>query len=264
MPRVAVSRDDEAAMNALVHMQRIVEARTPEELWALLLDRLAGYGFDRVIYGFTRYQREGSVGDRDDIVYLSNLDRGAVRDYLDMSFFLRTPMFRWVSQHVGACSWRWAEQELAAGRLTEDEIAAMVQARALGLQAGWSISFPELSLRARGAMGLTAQAGLTQDDADAAWTRWGDEILAICNMTHLRLTHMPFRVSRRPLSPRQREALEWVGDGKTTQDIATIMGLTSATVEKHLRLAREALDVETTAQAVLKASFQNQIFVLPA
>ena len=31
-------------------------------------------------------------------------------------------------------------------------------------------------------------------------------------------------------------------------------------VEKHLRLAREALDVETTAQAVLKASLQRQIF----
>ncbi|HBQ37029.1 MAG TPA: LuxR family transcriptional regulator, partial [Rhodobacteraceae bacterium] len=45
-------------------------------------------------------------------------------------------------------------------------------------------------------------------------------------------------------------------------DIATIMDLTSATVEKHLRLAREALDVETTAQAVLKASYQSQIFIL--
>ena len=58
------------------------------------------------------------------------------------------------------------------------------------------------------------------------------------------------------------EVLEWVGDGKTTADIATIMGLTLATVEKHLRLARESLDVDTTAQAVLKASFQNQIYVL--
>jgi hypothetical protein len=43
-----------------------------------------------------------------------------------------------------------------------------------------------------------------------------------------------------------------------------IMGLTSATVEKHLRLAREALAVDTTAQAVLKASFSNQMFVLDA
>ena len=56
--------------------------------------------------------------------------------------------------------------------------------------------------------------------------------------------------------------LEWVGDGKTVQDTAVIMGLTPPTVEKHLRLARQALNVETTAQAVLKAAFQNQIFVL--
>ncbi|MEP3034604.1 MAG: sigma factor-like helix-turn-helix DNA-binding protein, partial [Pseudoruegeria sp.] len=48
----------------------------------------------------------------------------------------------------------------------------------------------------------------------------------------------------------------------TTQEIAQIMGLTAATVEKHLRLAREVLDVETTAQAVLKASFNNQIFII--
>ena len=33
-------------------------------------------------------------------------------------------------------------------------------------------------------------------------------------------------------------------------------------VSDRLRLAREALSVETTAQAVLKASFQNQIFMM--
>lgn len=46
------------------------------------------------------------------------------------------------------------------------------------------------------------------------------------------------------------------------QDIALLMGLTPATIEKHLRLAREALNVETTAQAVLKAALQNQMFVI--
>ena len=46
---------------------------------------------------------------------------------------------------------------------------------------------------------------------------------------------------RRALSPRQRESLEWVADGKTTQDVALLMGVSAAMVEKHLRLAREAL-----------------------
>jgi len=55
--------------------------------------------------------------------------------------------------------------------------------------------------------------------------------------------------------------LQWVADGKTVRDIACIMGLTRATVEKHLRLAREALDAETTAQAVMKAALQNRFFV---
>ena len=62
------------------------------------------------------------------------------------------------------------------------------------------------------------------------------------------------------LSARQREALEGVANGKTLVEIAELMGLSVPTVEKHLRRAREVLDVETTAQAVLKASVQQQIF----
>ena len=75
---------------------------------------------------------------------------------------------------------------------------------------------------------------------------------------------LPYTAPNRALTSRQREVLEWVGDGKTAQDIGLIMGLTAATVEKHLRLAREALAVDTTAQAVLKAAFANQMFVLDA
>ena len=50
--------------------------------------------------------------------------------------------------------------------------------------------------------------------------------------------------------PPEGEVLDVVGDGRTGQNIASPMGLSAATVEKHLRLARGALDVETTAQAV--------------
>lgn len=78
---------------------------------------------------------------------------------------------------------------------------------------------------------------------------------------HLKLLTLPNSGLRR-LTKRQNEVLQLVGDGKTTQDIAVILELTAATVEKHLRLAREALDVDTTAQAVMKAAFYNQMFVV--
>ena len=54
-----------------------------------------------------------------------------------------------------------------------------------------------------------------------------------------------------------------VADGKTVQDAALLMELNPATVEKHLRLAREALEVETTAQAIRKVSTHNQFFLFP-
>ena len=124
------------------------------------------------------------------------------------------------------------------------------------------MSFETNSKREKGAISLTSVAALSFDDADAIWAEHGRTLEAMSNVLHLRLSSMPNPDTRRQLTPRQRAALEWVGDGKTTADIASIMGLTPATVEKHLRLAREALNVSTTAQAVLKAAFLNQIFVI--
>jgi len=246
--------------NALAHIQRIASARTPEELWAHLLQALAEYGFDRVNYGATRQGRADSLGDMLDAVYLSNHPRNMMSDYFDMGFFMRTPMFRWVMTHTGACSWQWAEDERRAGRLSAEEIAAQDMGRRAGMIAGYSISFPDPLPRNRAAMGLSAREGMTQDQVDALWRERGDEIHAICLMMHLKMQGMPFPIQRRPLSPRQREALEWVAEGKTTMDIATIMGISPAMVEKHLRLAREVLDVDTTAHAVAKAALLNHLF----
>ena len=88
----------------------------------------------------------------------------------------------------------------------------------------------------------------------------GDQILAVAHMMHLKLIQLPFSSRRRTLTARQRESLEWVADGKTTQDVALLMGVSAAMVEKHLRLARDALSVDTTAQAVAKAALMNLIF----
>ena len=134
--------------------------------------------------------------------------------------------------------------------------------RSMGVVAGYSISFKTVTPRAKGAIALTAQPGMSQDEADRIWADHGEEILLLNNLVHLRILSLPHPGPARTLTDRQREVLEWVGDGKTVQDITLLMGLRTATVEKHLRLARRALAVETTAQAVLKAAFQNQIFVV--
>lgn len=245
------------------HLERVLDAGSIEDIWSLHVGRMHGYGFKRLLYGFTRFRTSNSFGSMDDILILSNHDQDYLDGFIKGGLFHHAPMVKWAASNEGACSWRWIEEQARSGALAPCEQRVVDYNLRHGVTAGYSISFRDVSVRAKGGIGLAVGPGRTQEDADAIWAAHGREIVLINTVTHLRITAMPFASSRRPLTPRQRAALEWVGDGKTTQDIATIMGLTPATVEKHLRLAREALDVDTTAQAVLKASFQNQIFVLP-
>lgn len=242
------------------HLSRMIATRSVEELWSLHTRKMAEYGFDRLLYGFTRFRTANSFGDREDLTVLSNHSPDYVRSFIDNEMYKDAPMVQWAACNEGACSWRLLHDLHARGALSPKEIEVMEFNRAKGLSAGLTISFRDISLRAKGAIGLAARAGLTHDAVDAILEEHGKELLLINDVMHLKMQNLPYAASRRPLTPRQREVLEWVGDGKTSQDIATIMGVAQATVEKHLRLAREALDVETTAQAVLKAWFQNQIF----
>lgn len=244
------------------HLEQLLEAQSIEEIWALHQQAMARYGFTRLLYGFTRFRTSTSFGSMDDILILSNHSAEYLDQFVGGGLYHHAPMVKWAMANEGAASWRLIEDQAKAGILTPAEKRVVDFNLRMGVRAGYSISFRDVSVRAKGAIGLSAPEGVHQTEVDAIWATHGRAITVINTITHLRITAMPFATSRRPLTPRQREALEWVGDGKTTQDIATIMGLTTATVEKHLRLAREALDVETTAQAVLKASFQNQIFIV--
>lgn len=244
-------------------LEAIIAAHSIEELWAHLPQRMAEYGFDRIIYAFTRFRRANSFGDPRDLLILSNHSADYLDPFTKGGLYFHAPMVQWAADHVGSCSWRWVQERAAAGELTEGEKKVLAFNRQHGVTAGYSVSFMELSSRAKGGVGLAAR-NRSQDEVDDIWARHGREIEILWNVAHLKLVNLPHNPGGRNLTPRQREALEWVSEGKTTADIATIMGLTPATVEKHLRLAREALDVETTAQAVLKAAVQNQIFRVEA
>ena len=93
------------------------------------------------------------------------------------------------------------------------------------------------------------------------WSEHGEDILLIANLAHLKLSTLPHPGTRKRLTPRQYEILEWLADGKSGRDIAEILGVRYVTVEKHLRQAREALGVETTAQAIQKVALLNQLFL---
>lgn len=238
---------------------RIARAERIDQAWSIAGEYFAPLGFARLNYGLTRFRNEMSIGDPEDALFLSTSDAEYSQLYVRDGFYRRTPVYRWLMRNTGMTSWRWVHDDFVAGRLPPEEAEAVRVNARWGIFAGIAISFPETP-RTKGALGMTADHGLDHDDVDEILTLHGKAIEAVSHMLHFRIISLPANYIRRTLTPRQREVLEWVADGKTTQDIAILMSISSAMVEKHLKLARESLNVETTAQAVAKGTLLNLIF----
>ncbi len=249
-------------MSLREYLHFVTSAQSLEELWPAHTKQMAGYGFDRLIYGFTRYRTRTSLGDPDDFTILSNHSPEYVKGFVENGLYFHAPMLRWALENEGAGSWRKTYENFDLGSLTDEQIKVVEFNLRMKVTAGYTVSFKSVSPRSKGAISLAAKVGMLQEEVEEIWAEHGDDIHLMNNVAHLRILTLPYSPPNRGLTKRQREALEWVGDGKTTQDIAILMGLTAATVEKHLRLARESLSVETTAQAVLKTALLNQMFVM--
>ncbi|MEO9862652.1 MAG: autoinducer binding domain-containing protein [Yoonia sp.] len=248
----------------IAKLYELTNAKTVEELWEIHTKHMAAYGFKRLIYAFTRYYSSSAkvaIGDPQDWVLLTNLSSSYVDKFVEDGHYFHGPMIQWALRNDGACSWRWMKEMIGTDLESQKEHEVIEFNKSYGIATGYTLSFRSVSQRSKGAIALIGDEGMSQDKVDQIWAQHGDELMVLNNVMHLKILALPHSGSRK-LTTRQREVLQWVGDGKTTQDIAILLGLTAATVEKHLRLARESLDVETTAQAVLKAAFYNQMFVL--
>lgn len=61
------------------------------------------------------------------------------------------------------------------------------------------------------------------------------------------------------MTPRERELLQWSAQGKSTEDISCILGVTTNTVESHHRNIRVKLDAINVAHAIVKALRRQEI-----
>ncbi|MFD1343374.1 LuxR family transcriptional regulator [Litorisediminicola beolgyonensis] len=231
-------------------------------LWAVHVECMASYGFTRMLYGVTRFRHGDSLGDPSDFLMLTNHSPDYASAFVNQRLYADAPMVRWALEHEGAASWSLLHARAAADDLSPAERRIYEFNRQHGVVAGYTISFPSQSRRTKGAIGLVAKPEMTQDEVDAIWEEHGEDIELANNLLHLKVLSLPHEPADQSLTARQREVLEYVADGKTIGDVAQITGLTAATVEKHLRLARQALNVDSTAQAVVKATFRNQVFVV--
>ena len=243
---------------------RISCATEVEIVWSLLREFMASLGFEQLKYGFSPQVQGVNFGETEDFAILSTMPTEFTRIFVERRLYLDNPVMHWCAQNVGVVSWSMVAHLLRTGPPgLEAELADNLSLhQAYGLNAGFSVAFPPTRSVGRGALGVAAPPEMTQEAVDAFLQDAAPLIFAVTSIAHQRLSALPLRRRGRALSRRQREVLEWLAMGKTTGDVATILGLAVPTVEKHLRLAREALGAESTTHALAKASFANQMFAI--
>ena len=195
-------------------LERLIESTSVEDVWHLHCENMASYGFDRLLYGFTRFRTATGFGDREDFLVMTNHPGSYAEKFMSDGMYFHAPMVKWALRNNGACSWGWWADNADSLSPSEQKVAAYNIAH--GVTAGYSISFRDASIRNKGAIALTAKVGTSQDEVEEVWREHGRDIIVLNNVAHLKLINLPYSTPARQLTNRQREALEWVRDGKTT------------------------------------------------
>ena len=256
-----ISRTADALAEGLSQTQRatchaaMLEAATTSEVWDVYAEAAARCGFTRMLYGCIAPTRSGGRLDLGSSLLLHRGPQAFLDAYISEELYLASPMVAWILSNDGFKS----NAEIAATTRIEPtpKLMRLMQLRnEFQSGQGYVGAFRDVLPGVVGGISLHCDAGVDADVVGELWRRHSAALEALSRAMHLRVATLPHPLLR-PLTTRQREALDWVSRGKTARDIATILDLSEPTVEKHLRGAREALDAATTAHAVRKAMQLN-------
>lgn len=240
------------------HLQKIARAPDIDSLRAAFLDAVAAQGFANVFYAARFLPALPNLSRQDQDVVITNMPEALLRAVRQTRDGQPALWAQWASRNDGSISGRELRKMLVdPGAALPPDLEA---ARQFGMEAIQIVSLRSQVMRWTGAVLLNPRAGASHDELEQLWSECRREVGLICRVAHLRLATIPHNSGQPLLTPRQREVLEWRSAGKTVGEIATIIGVTPATVEKHMRLAREALGAQTTAQAILRAHVAHELF----
>ncbi len=244
-------------------VERLMYAPSVEDVWAYLTSETKKLGLPYVHYTIYRVLEADGLDMPKEVMLLSNLDKSLLDRFENEDFLIAAPLSRWLHNNGGTISWAWVFDQWQQGLLSQPEVRALQAFLEKGHFAGWGMSLRGIAPRLAGGIVFGGPLGMTQPELDRIWNKHARRLIALSGLAHMRLASLPSEKLSEQLTPRQREVLESISAGKSNAEVAARLNISLPTVEKHLRLARQALGVRTTAQAIVLATVRNQIFVTP-
>lgn len=136
-----------------------------------------------------------------------------------------------------------------------------------GESADFCIGRQGMTFPIRGPKGETALFSITSDLTDGEWINakktYVRDLQILAHTIHakaLDIAGAQKRDYQSRLTPRERECLTWCAVGKTSQDIATILGISEGVVRIHLQSAQHKMNCLNRTHTVAKAITYKVIF----
>lgn len=236
-------------VQVLEAQQRFATALNMEQIKAHFLEVSKQLGFDSFVYAL----RVPTNFSNAQVIMLDGYPEGWVKRYFEAAYYESDPVMAWCIREILPI--RWSDLILEPGSAAE---AMMLDAAEYGLRDG--VTMPVHS--PQGELGILSLSLDAPPERARAITETALPIIQLL-ATHLhqavrRLGSLSQEVDSN-LTMRERECLTWAADGKTSNEIAQLLGISDNTVNFHLNNAMQKLDVVSRQHAIGKASFQRLI-----
>lgn len=176
-----------------------------------------------------------------------------VRRYIEENTLLRDPVIKHLRKEAGAFSWTDVKERNA---LTKPEVRVFDEASDFHMKDGLIVPF----ITPSGTVALFSPCGEKPDLSPEA--RTAVEMMGVMALQAFRRAiqaGMKEEGPYKPLTPREREILQWVASGKSDDEISQILSISVTTVVKHVENAKRKLDSYKRTAAIITALRRGEI-----
>jgi LuxR family quorum sensing-dependent transcriptional regulator len=234
---------DEYAQRTLDFVQRLQQLTDYDDICRLVATELEWFGFTYV----SCLSMPAPGQDQSECLLLNNRPRQFVENYIEKNHVARDPVVTELRHTLNPFAW---SDVRARRNLSKSEKAIMDEAREFDVREGMTIPIVSRS----GTVTLFCPCGREPDISERA--RAAIEIIGIYSNHALQralLQQQRSEATRTPLTPREREIMQWVAIGKTDDEIADILSISTTTVTTHVEHAKQKLDAFRRTYAVVQA-----------
>jgi LuxR family quorum sensing-dependent transcriptional regulator len=236
-------KHDLYAKRTLDFVERLQRLTDYDDICRLIMKEMEWFGFSCV----TSFSVPGPGKTLKDCLWLNNRPQDYIDHYSEQNYILRDPVVTEFRRTLMPYSWNDVRRTRP---LKKPERNIIDEASEWGARDGFMIPI----VSASGSMSGFCPCGYEPNLSTRA--RAALEVIGI--YSHLALKRAVLQQERdemthTPLSPREREILQWVAIGKSDDEIGEILQISTATVTEHINRAKTKLDAMRRTYAVVQA-----------